>query len=53
MEDILFDLPNAGLESLESFAVLFFYEHINLTALFYTYRPLQVVSCDPYNRPKS
>ena len=45
MKDIYFHLPNEGLEGLESFALVFFYAHINM-AFFYIYVPLQVVSCD-------
>ena len=46
MKDILFHLPNEGLEGLESFA-LFFYAHINTAFYIYIYGSLQVVSYDP------
>ena len=47
MKDILFHLLNEGLEVLESFALVFFYAHINAAFCFYIYGRLQVVSCDP------
>ena len=46
MKDILFHLPNEGLEDLESFA-LFFLCTYKQTCLFLQYGLLQVVSCDP------
>ena len=33
MEDILFHLPNLGLEGLESFVIAFFYAHINAASI--------------------
>ena len=33
MEDILFHLPNVGLEGLESFFIVFFYVHINASSI--------------------
>ena len=46
MKDILFHLPNEGLEDLESFA-LFFLCTYKQPVCFYIYGLLQVVSCDP------
>ena len=34
MKDTHFHLPNEGLEALESFALVFFYAHINMAFLF-------------------
>ena len=44
---ILFHLPNEGLEGLESFVLVFFYADINMVFCFYIYGSLQVVSSDP------
>ena len=45
MKDILFHLPNEGLEGVGSFILGFSYAHINTAFCFYMYDSLQVVSC--------
>ena len=49
MKDMHFYLTKEGLESLESFVLVFFYAHINTAFSFYIYGPLQVVSCDQWH----
>ena len=48
MNDKLLHLPNQGLEDLERFLLVFFFnEHINIAFCFYMYGSLQVLSCNP------
>ena len=47
MKDILFHLPNEGLEGVGSFILGFSYAHINTAFCFYMDNSLQVVSCNP------